>query len=168
MLTHAFDFLMGLDAFFWGYIGFSLIIILGIQLTFETRFFQIRAFPSVFKTFFQEIFNSSSSERGLHPLKAFFASVGGMLGVGNIVGIVSAIQMGGPGALFWVWIAGFAGLSNCCGIQALGVFSTSSAAFVIAPFMPSAAGVSTSSAPIKRSSARRSTDIDSGIVRISL
>jgi AGCS family alanine or glycine:cation symporter len=63
----------------------------------------------VVRTFIQEIFQRSSNERGLHPIKAFFASVGGMLGVGNVVGIVTAIQLGGPGALLWVWIAGFLG-----------------------------------------------------------
>lgn len=109
MFNQLFNFLIEVDAIFWGYIGFSLIIFLGFYLTLKTRFFQIRAFPHVIRTFLQEIFQRSSSVRGLHPLKAFFASVGGMLGVGNVVGIVTAIQLGGPGALLWVWMAGFAG-----------------------------------------------------------
>lgn len=100
---------MEADAAFWGYIGFSLIIFLGCYLTLANQFFQIRAFPHVVYTFVQEVFHHPEGARGLHPLKAFFASVGGMLGVGNVVGIVTAIQLGGPGALFWVWIAGFAG-----------------------------------------------------------
>lgn len=109
MFNPVFNFLMQADAAFWGYLGFSLIIFLGCYLTFITRFFQIRAFPHVVYTFVKEIFHHPVGNRGLHPLKAFFASVGGMLGVGNIVGIVTAIQLGGPGALFWVWAAGFAG-----------------------------------------------------------
>ncbi|WP_068469771.1 amino acid carrier protein [Candidatus Protochlamydia phocaeensis] len=109
MFTYLFDFFMEADAFFWGYIGFSLIMLLGCYLTIKTRVFQIRAFRHVIYTFLQEAFQRSASERGLHPLKAFFASVGGMLGVGNVVGIVTAIQLGGPGALLWVWVAGFAG-----------------------------------------------------------
>lgn len=109
MLNYVFNFLMEADAAFWGYIGFSIIIFLGCYLTFTTRFFQIRAFPHVVHTFVQEIFHRPVGARGLHPLKAFFASVGGMLGVGNVVGIVTAIQLGGPGALLWVWVAGFAG-----------------------------------------------------------
>lgn len=109
MFNHVFNFLMKADASFWGYIGFSIIIFLGSYLTFTTRFFQIRAFPHVVSTFVQENFHHPVSARGLHPLKAFFASVGGMLGIGNVVGIVTAIQLGGPGALFWVWIAGFVG-----------------------------------------------------------
>jgi len=109
MFNHVFNLLMEADAVFWGYIGFSIIIVLGCFLTFTTRFFQIRAFPHVVYTFVQEVLHNPASTRGLQPLKAFFASVGGMLGVGNIVGIVTAIQLGGPGALFWVWVAGFAG-----------------------------------------------------------
>lgn len=109
MFSHLFNFFMMADAVFWGYIGFSLIMSLGCYLTWKTRFFQIRAFSSIIRTFFQEVFQRSSGQRGLHPIKAFFASAGGMLGVGNIVGIVTAIQLGGPGALLWVWVAGFAG-----------------------------------------------------------
>jgi len=104
-----FDFFMELDAILWGYFGFTLIICLGCYLTITTRFFQFRAFPAVVGTFLQEIVRPAPGERGLHPLRAFFASVGGMLGVGNVVGIVTAVQMGGPGALFWLWVAGFAG-----------------------------------------------------------
>lgn len=100
---------MELDAIFWGYLGFMLIVFLGCYLTITTRFFQFRAFSAIVGTVFQEMTRPSSGERGIHPLKAFFASVGGMLGVGNVVGIVTAIQMGGPGALLWVWVAGFAG-----------------------------------------------------------
>ena len=66
------------------------------------------------------------------------------------------------------WISGLAGFSNCCGMTAPGVAATSSLALAIAPFMPSAAGVSTSSAPSRASILRRSIDIDSGITRISL
>lgn len=109
MFEQVFNLLMEADAIFWGYIGFILIVFLGCYLTITTRFFQIRAFPHVVGTFVQELFRRSANERGVHPLKAFFASVSGMLGVGNVVGIVTAIQLGGPGALLWVWIAGFAG-----------------------------------------------------------
>lgn len=109
MISQIFSLLMEADAFFWGYVGFTLIIFLGSYLTFKTRFFQFRAFPHVIRTFVQEIFQRPSTDRGLHPIKVFFASIGGMVGVGNIVGIVTAIQLGGPGALLWVWVAGFAG-----------------------------------------------------------
>lgn len=109
MINSTFDYLTRLDSFFWGYIAFMLIILLGCGLTIKARFFQIRAFPSILKTFFHFLTRSSSDVRGVHPLKAFFASVGGMIGIGNVVGIVTAVQIGGPGALLWVWVAALIG-----------------------------------------------------------
>lgn len=103
-----FDYLIQLDSFFWGYLAFILILLLGLTLTIKTRFFQIRAFPSILKTFFS-LMKKQPEARGVHPLKVFFASVGGMIGIGNIVGIITAIQIGGPGALFWVWMAALVG-----------------------------------------------------------
>ncbi|MDR3624339.1 MAG: amino acid carrier protein [Chlamydiales bacterium] len=105
MLQQFLSFLFQLDLFFWGYAGFALIMLLGIYLSFKTRFFQIHAFPSIFKTFFHFLFKKQENDGGIHPLKAFFASVGGMIGIGSVVGIVTAVQFGGPGALLWVWIA---------------------------------------------------------------
>jgi len=98
-----------LDTIFWGYVGFSLIMLLGVFFSFKTRFFQIYAFPAIFKTFFHFLFQKEKSEGGIHPLRAFFASVGGMIGIGSVVGIVTAVQIGGPGALFWVWVAALFG-----------------------------------------------------------
>lgn len=100
---------MELDSFFWGYVGFLLIVCLGTYFTISTRVFQLLALPQIFRTFVQFLFHRSKEDRGIHPLKAFFASVGGMIGLGNVVGIVTAVQLGGPGALLWVWVAGFAG-----------------------------------------------------------
>ncbi|CDZ80613.1 Amino-acid carrier protein AlsT [Candidatus Rubidus massiliensis] len=109
MTSYFFHLLELADTFFWGYIGFALIACLGIYLTISTNFFQIRAIPSVFKTFIGFLRQQSQSERGVDPIKIFFASVGGMIGIGNIVGITTAIQLGGPGALFWVWVTGIIG-----------------------------------------------------------
>ena len=64
-------------------------------------------------------------------------------------------------------MAGLAGFSNCCGIHAPGS-AANSVALPIAPFMPSAAGVSTRFAPSALSSVRRSIDMLSGIVSVSL
>ncbi len=109
MLNEVFAFLAHVDAFFWSYIGFSLICILGLYFTLKTGFFQFRSLPSVLRTLFEFVRFRGGSNPGTHPLKVFFASVGGMVGVGNIVGIITALQLGGPGAIFWVWIAAFLG-----------------------------------------------------------
>ncbi len=66
------------------------------------------------------------------------------------------------------WISGLAGFSNCWGMTAPGMVAASSSALAMAPFMPFGPSVSTSSAPSSASILRRSTDIVSGMVRISL
>lgn len=109
MFAFVFDYLTAADSFFWGYIAFVMIALLGCWLTWQARFFQLRAFPSILMTFFHFLKNPRSAGRGVHPLQAFFASVGGMIGIGNVVGIVTAIQIGGPGALLWVWMAALIG-----------------------------------------------------------
>lgn len=104
-----FDYFTSVDSYFWGYIAFSLIVLLGLNLSLRARFYQIRALPSIIGTFFHFLTKSNTDERGVHPLKVFFASVGGMIGIGNVVGIVTAVQIGGPGALLWVWVAALIG-----------------------------------------------------------
>lgn len=94
-----------LDTFFWGYLGFIIIIVLGLILSFRMRFFQIFRFGKIIKVFFEILNDKQAKNKGIHPLKIFFSSVGGMIGIGNIIGIITAVQIGGPGALFWVWIA---------------------------------------------------------------
>lgn len=108
-MNFLFDNLSFLDRFFWSYVAFILIILLGGYLTYKTRCLQIRMFPSILRTFGQFVRMRPTQAVGLHPLRVFFASVGGMIGIGNLVGIVTAIQIGGPGALLWVWIAAFVG-----------------------------------------------------------
>lgn len=109
VFEQVFNTLSFLDEIFWGYIAFAFILVLGLFLTVKNRFAQIRDLPKISKTFFQFVNRSEDGVRGVHPLKAFFASVGGMIGVGNICGVVTAVQLGGPGALLWLWVAGMVG-----------------------------------------------------------
>ena len=71
-------------------------------------------------------------------------------------------------AVVWRWISGFASLANWRARMAPGRSAATSSDFATAPFMPRAGSVRTSSAPYARSSARRSLDIDSGMVRTTL
>jgi len=108
MLTEQLDFI---ENIFWTYLGVPIVIFLGIYLTIKSNFFQIRHLPTVFKTFLGFLrVRSKEGEVGVHPLKAFFAAVGGCVGIGNIVGICTAVQLGGPGALFWIWMTAVAGM----------------------------------------------------------
>jgi len=109
MWQQSFHILNAIDSFFWGNVAFALIMGVGIYFTFRVRFFQILSLPKFVKIFYDFLKPSSSKVVGVHPVKIFFTSMGGMIGIGNIVGIVTALQIGGPGALFWVWVAALFG-----------------------------------------------------------
>lgn len=110
MLTALSSSLEGLEDFLWTYCGVPIVMLLGLYLTIKSNFFQVRHLPTVFKTFFGFLRFKDETHQGVHPLKAFFAAVGGCVGIGNIVGICTAIQLGGPGALFWIWVTALAGM----------------------------------------------------------
>lgn len=112
MIEHIFQILELINDFIWGHIAFLLILGLGLYFSLRSRFFQIRKFPAIFISFLRFFGEKKSlpNTPGIHPLKAFFAAIGGCIGIGNIVAICTAVQIGGPGALFWTWIAGLFGM----------------------------------------------------------
>jgi len=93
----------------WSYVGFPLILLIGAYFTFRSGFAQIRYFPEVVKNFVK-LLSTKEKSTGIHPLKAFFACVGGCVGIGNVVGVCVAVQLGGPGSLFWLWITALFGM----------------------------------------------------------
>ena len=94
--------------------GNPLLILLvggGIILAFIINFIQIRKFGFIWRNTIGTIFNKEEQARkkaqGVSPLQVLIAAVGATVGTGNIVGVSSAIAIGGPGALFWMFICGF-------------------------------------------------------------
>ncbi len=111
MLQQAFQLLESLNDLIWGHVAFVLIVGLGLYFSIRSRFFQIRRFGAIFRSFFRFFSERTpSSDIGVHPLQSFFAAIGGCIGIGNVVGICTAVQIGGPGALFWTWIGGLSGM----------------------------------------------------------
>jgi len=105
-----FQFLSLANNFLWSYVVFVLLVGLGAYFSIRSRFFQIRKFPAILRSFVAFMRETSSDKRGIHPLKAFFAAVGGCIGIGNVVGICTAVEIGGPGAIFWAWIGALCGM----------------------------------------------------------
>lgn len=110
MIDQVFTFLDFLEDGLWGYVGVPILLFLGFTLSFQSNFFQIRKFPHIMKMFVGFMRVRENETRGIHPLKAFFACVGGCIGVGNIAAICTAVQIGGPGSLFWIWLTAIAGM----------------------------------------------------------
>ena len=110
MIESFFEFLENAENLLWGYVGVPLIMLVGLYFSFQSNFLQIRKFPTVVRTFFSFFRRDKVNQTdGVPPLKALFACIGGCVGIGNIVGICTAVQLGGPGALFWIWITAIVG-----------------------------------------------------------
>lgn len=124
-INHFFRFITPISDFFWDFptnldwyaripiIGnFSLAIILlvgsGIFFTFRTGFIQITHFGKGIKL----LTRRKKAETGISSLAAFFLSSAMRVGPGNILGVTGAIAVGGPGALFWMWISAFFGMAT--------------------------------------------------------
>ena len=105
-----FEFLTQLDAILWDYIGLIIILLVGLYLTIYSKFFQFRALFRL-RTYVKDLVACAGKDKqGTNPIKLYFASVGGMVGLGNIVTVVSAVTIGGPGSVVWLWIASFLGM----------------------------------------------------------
>ena len=104
-----FAILAGFENILWSYFGFPVIMALGVYLTYLSGGVEIRKLPAVIKTFVSFLRVKDHQPGTVHPLQAFFACIGGCIGIGNIVGICTAVQIGGPGALFWIWMTALFG-----------------------------------------------------------
>jgi AGCS family alanine or glycine:cation symporter len=109
MFNQFFSILEQTNDFIWAHIALFLISGVGLYFSFVSGFFQIRKFPAMLHVFFT-FFSEKAKGKGVHPIKVFFAAIGGCIGIGNVVGICTAVQIGGPGALFWTWVGGLFGM----------------------------------------------------------
>jgi len=106
---YIFGFFNVFQEFVWGIAGIVLVFSLGVYFTVKSRFLQFSAFPKALKYILGST-KTSYKKHEVSPVKAFFASLGGCVGVGNLVTISLAIHWGGPGAIFWMWIIAFLGV----------------------------------------------------------
>ena len=97
--------------FIWGVPAMICIIGVGLLLTFRTRFLQIRKFPYAMKETIGRIFHKKESSDGsMTPFQAVCTALASTVGTGNIAGVAGAIAIGGPGAVFWMWVSAILGM----------------------------------------------------------
>ena len=95
------------------YILMILLIGTGIFFTIRTRFVQVRCFGEGMKKVFGNIsLKGKKQENGLSSFQALTAAIAAQVGTGNLVGACGAILIGGPGAIFWMWIIAFFGMAT--------------------------------------------------------
>ena len=97
--------------FIWGVPAMICIIGVGLYLTIRTNFLQIRKFPYAIKTTLGRMFRKKDASDGsLTPFQAVCTALAATVGTGNISGVAGAIAIGGPGAVFWMWISAMLGM----------------------------------------------------------
>lgn len=85
----------------------------GLYFTVRTRFVQLRRFGLMVRSLFAPAHKEEDgSKKGISSFEAFCVALSGRVGTGNIVGVATAIALGGPGAVFWMWIIAFFGAST--------------------------------------------------------
>ena len=83
----------------------------GLYLSIQLRFVQIRQLPKAIRVFIQKICLGTRVEDGRSSFRALCTALAATVGTGNIVGVAGAISIGGPGAVFWMWISGLLGMA---------------------------------------------------------
>ena len=101
--------LNAIDSFVWGPPLLVLLVGTGILLTFRLQLLQVFKLPQALGL----IFSAKNDGSGdVNSFKALCTALAATVGTGNIVGVATAIKAGGPGALFWMWIAAFFGMAT--------------------------------------------------------
>lgn len=97
------NFLDKINSFVWGTPTLLLIFFTGVIISIRTGFFQIKYFKLAFKTFFKK----PQTKNGIKmtPFQSASTALSATMGTGNIVGVAGAVALGGPGAVFWMWIS---------------------------------------------------------------
>ena len=95
----------------WGVPAMVCIIGVGILMSIRTRFIQFRKFPYAMKATLGKIFKKTEAGQGsITPFQAVCTALAATVGTGNIAGVAGAIAIGGPGAVFWMWISAILGM----------------------------------------------------------
>ena len=115
------------NTFVWVTLGLALLIGTGILMTVLTKFFQVSHFShwmkeSIGKVFTKNVSGHTKDKASISQFQALCTALAATVGVGNIAGVAAAIAAGGPGAIFWMWVAAFFGMMTNFSENVLGIF----------------------------------------------
>ena len=102
-----------INSFVWGPFMLALLVGTGVYLTVKTGFIQVKWFGYILKNTVGGLFRKDSNKEhgnNLTPFQAVTTALAGTVGTGNIAGVTGAIFVGGPGAVFWMWVSAFFGM----------------------------------------------------------
>ena len=104
------DLIASLGGSLWQWIVLPIVIGLGLYFTVRTRVVQLRLIPAMFRTLTDVTPRDAGGKpQSVSAFQAFTVSAASRVGVGNIAGVATALALGGPGAIFWMWTMAFIG-----------------------------------------------------------
>ena len=115
------EILLWVNKIVWGAPALILILAVGGYISVRTGFPQLRFFPRALKEFFGQFRRKGSQNEGISPFKALCTALAATVGTGNLVGVSGAMAIGGPGAIFWMWVCAFLGMATKYSEAALAV-----------------------------------------------
>ncbi|MBR2320165.1 MAG: alanine:cation symporter family protein [Clostridia bacterium] len=115
------------NTFVWVTLGLALLIGTGVLMTLLTNFFQVSHFghwmkETIGKVFTKKVSGHTKDKSSISQFQALCTALAATVGVGNIAGVAAAIVAGGPGAIFWMWVAAFFGMMTNFSENVLGIF----------------------------------------------
>ncbi|KRG10090.1 alanine/glycine:cation symporter family protein [Staphylococcus sp. NAM3COL9] len=96
----------------WSQYLIGLLITAGLYFTISSKFVQLRWIPEMFRAIGEKPETLDNGKKGISPFQAFAISAGSRVGTGNIAGVATAIVLGGPGAVFWMWVIALIGAAS--------------------------------------------------------
>ncbi len=102
--------LESVNALVWGLPAMVLILGVGLYLSIRTGFVQLRLFPKALRAFFSRLRGRRAANGEVTPFQALCTALAATVGTGNIAGVAGAIAIGGPGAIFWMWVCAVLGM----------------------------------------------------------
>ena len=94
----------------WGVPALVLIAGVGLYLSIRTGFAQIRLFPAACRSFWRRLIGKEQTSDGVSPFQALCTALAATVGTGNLAGVAGALAIGGPGAIFWMWVCALLGM----------------------------------------------------------
>lgn len=115
------ELLKGINGFVWGIPTLLLILGSGIFFSVKSGLFQLSYFPQAFLMFVRKMKPDKKKTEGISAYQALCTALAATVGTGNIAGVAGAITIGGPGAVFWMWICAWMGMILKCAEASLAV-----------------------------------------------
>ena len=102
------DFIVSINDVYW-YAVIALLVVAGLYFSVTTLIVQIRMFPEMIRAIFEKPSDIEEDKKGISAFRAFTISAASRVGTGNVAGVAIAITVGGPGAVFWMWLLAIIG-----------------------------------------------------------